>query len=79
MSGNLLAGVEDQSQTHTLAKRLILPESRVVAGDGFLFVFDGLADLQELLLDFFLGITDLLKSGAGLVDLVASLDVPVDD
>jgi hypothetical protein len=31
------------------------------------------------LLDFFLGITDLLKSGAGLVDLVASLDVPVDD
>jgi hypothetical protein len=73
----LLAGVKDQCQTHTLAKRLVLPESGVVARDGFLFVFDGLTDLQELLLYFFLSITDLGKSGAGLIDFVSSLDIPV--
>ena len=78
LSGDLLAGIEDQSQTHTLAQRLVLPESRVIARDGFPLVFDGLADLQQLLFDFLLSITNSLQSFASLLNVVASLDVPSD-
>lgn len=78
LSGNLLASIEDQSQTHALAERLVLPESGVVARDGFPLVFNGLTNFQQLLLDFFLGIANSLQRFASLLDVVSSLDIPSD-
>jgi hypothetical protein len=74
-----LTGIKNQSQSHTLAERLVLPESRVIARDGFLLVFDGLANLQQLFLDFLLGITNSLQSFTSPLNIVASLDIPSDD
>jgi hypothetical protein len=74
-----LTGIENQSQSHTLAERLVLPESRVIARDGFLLIFDGLANLQQLFLDFLLSITNSLQGFTSPFNIVASLDIPGDD
>jgi hypothetical protein len=74
-----LTGIENQSQGHTLAERLVLPESRVIAGDGFLLVLNGLANLQQLFLDFLLGITNSLQGFTSSLNIVASLNIPGDN
>ena len=79
MSSDLLTGIENQSQSHTLAERLVLPESRVIAGDGFLLVLNGLANLQQLFLDFLLGITNSLQGFTSSLNIVASLNIPGDN
>jgi hypothetical protein len=79
LSSDLLTGIENQSQGHTLAERLVLPESRVIAGDGFLLVLNGLANLQQLFLDFLLGITNSLQGFTSSLNIVASLNIPGDN
>lgn len=55
---NLLAGVEDKGEQETLANGAILPESSVARRNGLLLEFESLANGQNLVLDFLLGLTD---------------------
>jgi hypothetical protein len=76
LSSDLLTGVDDERQSHTLAQGLVLPERTVVAGDGFLFVLESLTDPQDFLLNFLFSLTDSAQSRAGLLDVVTSLEEP---
>lgn len=45
LASDLLTSVDNQSEEHTLAQRLVLPQSRVVSGDGLLLILNSFADL----------------------------------
>lgn len=45
LTSDLLASVDDQSEEHTLAQGLVLPQSRVVSGNSLLFILNSFADL----------------------------------
>lgn len=76
LAGDLLASIEDKSKQQTLANRAILPQCAVCAGNCFLLKFKRFSDHEDLVFNLLLGVTNATQAVAGLVKLVAVLDVP---
>lgn len=76
LTGNLLTGVDDESEQQTLAHRWILPQRGVARRDGLLLELERLTDHQELVFDVLLRVADAAERGARSINIVALLDVP---
>ena len=76
LSGDLLSSIEYEREQETFAHGSILPESGVVARDGFLLVFEGFSNHEQLVLNFLLGVAYFSECSTSGINVVALLQIP---